>query len=194
MMILAPWRSPLMDALERNSHLAYTRYLQLATVQDNGHPANRTVVFRGFLENTNQLQFITDIRSEKAAQIEHQPWGEACWYFPETREQFRLTGQLTLVKAEQENQILQQARQGMWQTLSDAARVQFAWPQPGEPRMDADAFAPLPPNPTQPPDNFCLLLLEPLQIDHLELRGNPQNRWLYRCNQDLGWSKQAINP
>jgi hypothetical protein len=57
-MILAPWREPLARALHRNRSLAYSRYLQLATVRNNGRPANRTVVFRGFLENTNQLKMI----------------------------------------------------------------------------------------------------------------------------------------
>ncbi|PMB30964.1 pyridoxamine 5'-phosphate oxidase, partial [Fischerella thermalis CCMEE 5319] len=51
------------------------------------------------------------------------------------------------------------------------------------------------PDPMQPLANFCLLLLDPVKVDHLELRGEPQNRWLY-CydDQQKEWSIQAINP
>ena len=59
---LAPWRSILSRSLHRNRSLANARYFQLATINMNGEPANRTVVFRGFLEETNKLQII---RSEE---------------------------------------------------------------------------------------------------------------------------------
>ncbi|MEH1829372.1 MAG: Npun_F5749 family FMN-dependent PPOX-type flavoprotein [Nostoc sp.] len=194
-MPLAPWRSAIAHALHRNRSLVYARYLQLATLQANGRPANRTLVFRGFLEDTNQLKFITDVRSAKADQIHQQPWAEVCWYFPNTREQFRITGCLTLVSGDDCDRVLQPARIAMWQELSDAARLQFAWPHPGKPRVESpEAFAPPAPEPIQPVPNFCLLLLEPIEVDHLELRGEPQNRWLYRRDDQQHWSSQTINP
>lgn len=192
-MALAPWRLPLARALHRNRSLVYARYLQLATVRPDGSPANRTVVFRGFLEETNQLQFVTDARSQKVANLDHHPWGEACWYFPHTREQFRLSGLLTLVSETHPDPDLQQARQRSWQALSDAARTQFTWPHPGQPR-NADGFNALLPDPATPLSHFCLLLLQPHQVDHLELRGDPQNRYLYCLNEALEWSMQTINP
>ncbi|MEH2376241.1 Npun_F5749 family FMN-dependent PPOX-type flavoprotein [Nostoc sp.] len=194
-MTLAPWRSAIAHALDRNRSLVYARYLQLATVQANGRPANRTLVFRGFLEDTNQLKFITDTRSAKADQIQQQPWAEVCWYFPDTREQFRITGCLTLVSSDDSHQDLQPARMIMWQELSDAARLQFLWPHPGKPRFETpEAFAPPAPNPMQPVPNFCLLLLEPVQVDHLELRGEPQNRTFYHRDENQEWFCEEINP
>ncbi|MBD2184418.1 Npun_F5749 family FMN-dependent PPOX-type flavoprotein [Aerosakkonema funiforme] len=193
-MSLAPWRSHLARALHRNRSLVYARYLQLATVRADGRPANRTVVFRGFLEDSDRLKFVTDARSEKAEQIDRQPWAEACWYFPNTREQFRISGKLMLVRENHPDPQLQKARQISWQELSDAARVQFAWPHPGQPRADVEAVAPAYPDPTQPLSDFCLLLLDPMQVDFLELRGEPQNRWLYRVDSDRNWSGEAINP
>ena len=193
-MTLAPWRSHLSHALHRNHSLVYARYLQLATIRADGRPANRTVVFRGFLEDTNQLKFVTDSRSQKADQIDRQPWAEACWYFPETREQYRLAGQLILVRDHHPDTGLLQARQTAWQELSDAARSQFAWPDPGEARANSDAFQAPPFNPTEPLSNFCLLLLDPVQVDRLELQGEPQNRWLYQLDSAGIWSTQAINP
>lgn len=197
MSLLAPWRQPLAHALHRNRSLPYARYLQLATVRPDGKPANRTIVFRGFLDDTNQLKFVTDRRSDKAEQIPHQPWGELCWYFPKTREQFRLAGGLTLVGEDFANATLLKAREQQWQDLSDAARSQFAWPHPSKPKADASAFALPAPNPTQPLSDFCLLLLDPVQVDHLELRGDPQNRCLYQQHKtDAGeeWRIEAVNP
>lgn len=193
-MSVAPWRSHLARALHRNRSLVYARYLQLATVRADGRPANRTVVFRGFLEDSDRLKFVTDARSEKAEQIDRQAWAEACWYFPNTREQFRISGKLMLVRENHPVPELQKARQISWQELSDAARVQFAWPHPGQPRADGEAFAPAYPDPTQPLSDFCLLLLDPVQVDFLELRGEPQNRWLYRVDSDRSWSGEAVNP
>jgi pyridoxamine 5'-phosphate oxidase len=193
-MSVAPWRSAIARALHQNRSLIYARYLQLATVRTNGRPANRTVVFRGFLEDTDQLKFITDARSEKVEQILQKPWAEACWYFPRTREQFRIHGRLILVGNDNSQPILQKARYATWQQLSDAARLQFAWPDPGKPRTNnQDAFAPPPPNSIEPLANFCLLLLAPVEVEHLELQGEPQNRWLYSYDHQE-WSVKAINP
>ncbi|MFN6535438.1 MAG: Npun_F5749 family FMN-dependent PPOX-type flavoprotein [Nostoc sp. EkiNYC01] len=194
-MSLAPWRGAIAHALHRNRSLVYARYLQLATVQANGRPANRTLVFRGFLEDTNQLKFITDSRSAKADQIQQQPWAEVCWYFPNTREQFRITGCLTLVDNDDSHQHLKPARISTWQELSDTARLQFAWPHPGKTRVkEAQAFEPPAPDPVQPLPNFCLLLLDPVEVDHLELRGEPQNRKFYGRDENQEWFCEEINP
>ncbi|WP_017314520.1 Npun_F5749 family FMN-dependent PPOX-type flavoprotein [Mastigocladopsis repens] len=193
-MSVAPWRSPLAHALHRNRSQPYSRYFQLATVQADGRPANRTVVFRGFLGDTNLLKIITDTRSQKFAQILHQRWAEVCWYFTITREQFRIAGELTLIDANHPDPQLQTARQSTWQDLSDNARLQFAWPHPGKPRANQEAFSPPLSDPASPSPNFCLLLLDPIQVDHLELRGEPQNRWCYHWEQSQGWSTTEVNP
>ena len=193
-MSIAPWRSPLARALHLNRRLAYARYLQLATVRADGRPANRTLVFRGFQADSDRLKFVTDSRSQKPEQIEHQPWAEACWYFPETREQFRLHGYLTLVKADNPDAVLQQARQTAWQETSDATRLQFTWPDPGKPKADA-AFEQAPPNEIEPLANFCLLLLNPVIVDRLELHGEPQNRTIYEWDEiQQTWTVQMVNP
>ena len=147
------------------------------------------------LARGDRLKFVTDSRSQKPEQVEHQPWAEACWYFPETREQFRLHGYLTLVKANNPDAVLQQARQTAWQETSDATRLQFTWPDPGKPKVDAAAFEQALPNVIEPLANFCLLLLNPVIVDRLELRGEPQNRTIYEWDeiQEI-WTVQMVNP
>ncbi len=187
-MPLAPWRSPLARAIHRNRAKAHSRYFQLATVDHHGRPANRTVVFRGFTDTA--LKMITDGRSEKIQQIHQHPWGEICWYFTSTREQFRIAGSLSLIESDTDSQNL---RQQVWQQLSNRAQQQFYWPHPGQPRNDdADSFADVTVE-DSPPDTFRVVLLEPDRVDHLELRGEPQNRYLYQKSTQ-GWQTTSVNP
>lgn len=193
--MLAPWRSPLSSAIHRNRSKPYSRYFQLATVTSEGYPANRTVVFRGFLDDEqNSLKIITDVRSSKIQDLEHQAIAEVCWYFTKTREQFRIAGNLQLISSAEPNPYLKQARQTTWQNLSDAARSQFAWPAPGKTQEDQTLFQVNTPDANLPLDNFCLLLLIPNKIDHLQLRGEPQQRCLYILQSGQIWSTHLVNP
>ncbi len=194
--MLPPWRSPIARALHRNRSLPYVRYVQLATVDANGRPTNRTVVFRGWLEPESQLQFVVDSRSSKVQNLSAgaSNWAEVCWYFPTTREQFRIGGTLELVTVASDIDSRSKVRQAAWQQLSDSGRIQFAWATPGADRsQDPAAFDPPPPDPQQPLANFCLLLLAPTTVDHLELRGEPQNRYIYDFAGGK-WAIRQINP
>jgi len=192
---LAPWRSLLARSLHRNRSKPQSRYFQLATVQSNGKPANRTVVFRGFVETSNHLKIVTDRRSEKIEQIQQQPWGEICWYFSKSREQFRLGGELILIGDRDRDSEFYTERQNTWENLSDSARLQFVWPHPKQERSpDSGAFEPPPPESDTPVENFCLLLLNPHQVDYLTLRGDPQNRHIYWQEEDRTWRDREVNP
>jgi pyridoxamine 5'-phosphate oxidase len=202
-MEFAPWRSLLARNLHIHRNQPEARFLQLATIDLDGYPANRTVVFRGFLRDSDQLKFVTDRRSQKIQQLLLSPWAEACWYFVKTREQFRIRGKLCVVDRDQTEPELQAARLTAWRELSDAGRVQFGWAYPRQSRAtEPNAFSPPQPSSDCPLDTFCLLLLEPTQVDHLELRGEPQNRSVYLRSEDVcvegdrqqTWSAQAVNP
>ncbi|MEL6221744.1 MAG: Npun_F5749 family FMN-dependent PPOX-type flavoprotein [Cyanobacteria bacterium J06627_8] len=190
---LAPWRSLLSRALHRNRSLPEARYFQLATVQSDGKPRNRTVVFRGFSDG-GDIQVVTDQRSEKIAQIHHQHWGEICWYFSKTREQFRITGQITLITEGSTSRDELESRKQIWHNLSDNARTQFAWPFPGHRRSVSDEFEVELPSPDEPLPQFSVLLLSPNRVDHLELRGEPQNRHIYELIDVNQWKTQVVNP
>ncbi|MGF1588891.1 MAG: Npun_F5749 family FMN-dependent PPOX-type flavoprotein [Pleurocapsa sp.] len=193
--MLAPWRSPLSSAIHRNRSKPHSRYFQLATVTPEGYPANRTVVFRGFLDDEqNRLKTITDSRSAKIQDINYQSLAEVCWYFTKTREQFRITGSLQLITAANSDGSLQQTRETTWQNLSDSARSQFAWPNPAQPAAEKSAFEIDLPDADTPLDNFCLLLLTPKRIDYLQLRSDPQQRYWYILQSDKTWITQPVNP
>jgi pyridoxamine 5'-phosphate oxidase len=194
--LLPPWRSSIARALHRNRSLPYARYVQLATIDRINRPRNRTVVFRGWREPESQLQFAIDLRSAKAQDLltSLNNWAEICWYFPKTREQFRISGELLLVTADSTLERDCKARQAAWQQLSDGGRISFAWAMPGADRSaDPAAFNPPAPDEKQPLANFCLLLLAPTAVDHLELRGEPQNRYSYEL-VGVKWVVREVNP
>ncbi len=179
------WR-PLIDAaLRANPTQASARYAQLATVRPDGRPANRTVVFRGFLPD-GRLTFTTDTRSEKAGDLERLACAELCWSFTATREQFRLLGPAAI-----NLRGLDTRRFELWHELPESSRQTFVWPQPGAPRSPDEAFRR--PVPADPPPNFGLLILSPDRVDHLDLRPHPHARTVYTDN-GVTWDAEPVNP
>ncbi len=145
--------------------------------------------------------FISDRRSEKIDQLHQEPQtpnrtpfnAEICWYFTKTREQFRISGQLSSIDASHSEVSLIAARQHLWQRISDSARLQFAWPHPKDVRTKDSNFEPSAPDSQMPPATFCMLLLTPLNVDYLSLSGEPQDRIIYSY-QDADWTRQVVNP
>jgi hypothetical protein len=46
-------------------HMPYAKYFQIATVKPNGRPANRTVVFRGFVGKRQYTTITTSFTAYK---------------------------------------------------------------------------------------------------------------------------------
>jgi pyridoxamine 5'-phosphate oxidase len=191
---LAPWRSPLARALHRNRSRPDARYFQLATVDTQGKPDNRTVVFRGFVDQSNDLKMVIDSRSRKIEQIRHQSWAAICWYFPDTREQFRLSGPLTLVDGTTRDPQHCQIYKQTWLSLSSSARQQFYWPIPNQPRTTETVEFSTIENLESPASNYCLLICSPEQVDHLVLKGEPHQRYQYERDTLGIWKTQWVTP
>ncbi|BAQ66169.1 Npun_F5749 family FMN-dependent PPOX-type flavoprotein [Geminocystis sp. NIES-3709] len=191
---LAPWRSYLQKALHKNRSNISSRYFSFATVTKEGYPTNRMVVFRGFLANSNNIEIITDIRSEKFTHLMNNPYGEICWYFAKTREQFRISGTVKLIIKNYPDEFLLDERQKLWEKLSITGKEQFYWANPKELLIENTPIKNINIDSQKPIDNFCLLLLNPDKVDHLELRGNPQNRSIYERNIHNEWTVKQVNP
>ena len=92
---IVPWRQRLEKTTARVRRERGSNFVQLSTVDPSGHPRNRTVVMRGWVGDA--IKMITDARSSKVEHIQHSPSGEVVWWFPKTREQYRIAGDLQLV-------------------------------------------------------------------------------------------------
>ena len=183
------WFDALKHSIRKNKRAKENRYFQLATLSQDGSPSNRTVVFRGFVDGSDSIKAITDTRSNKFTEIESNALCEVCWYFGITREQFRIKAAAAI-----DHQSSSKERLNIWSELSASAREQFFWASPGEPLLSQDVHQCIPPQPIEePPASFALLVLSPISVDHLTLKGTPQTRWHSNKSED-GWSSIAVNP
>ena len=202
-------------------------------------PRNRTVVFRGFTNSVSNndvadsarnddignigMKMITDSRSNKVDQIETNAHGELVWWFPLSSEQYRFQGEYRLVFPETSkdshtdrqslyNNVFATERHNTWHKLSDPAKSQFFWPQPGVeykglPSFDKESETnknsaandnPVHHNSSDVenlqeslPDNFLLLLFFPTRVHYLRLKDNFASQDLY---VDGVWTWQRLNP
>jgi hypothetical protein len=113
------------------------------------------MVFRGFLPGTQSLLSVTDTRSEKVIewQGDNKSHFEICWYFSDSREQFRLAGEVALVSnfldASYRNSVLgehtkESLLKQQWSNLSKNAKEPFFSSSPKAP-FDEDSIPPIVP-------------------------------------------------
>jgi PPOX class probable FMN-dependent enzyme len=187
---LAPaWFWLLGADLARHAQHDASRIVQLATVRADGRPANRSLVFRHFASR-GRLVFTSDMRSGKASELADRPWAEACWYFPDARVQWRLLGRCEL-SADPADAEIEKLRGKLWAELPPSTRATFLWPAPGglrSPRKDFRVEAT-----DTPPETFQLLVLDPEQVERLDLREAPHRRQRWEFGQG-GWMPREINP
>ncbi|XP_044493299.1 pyridoxine/pyridoxamine 5'-phosphate oxidase 2-like [Mangifera indica] len=192
----APWKQRLVQAMEPNSRLRHSSYFQLATIGLNGRPSNRTVVFRGFQENSDKIQINTDIRTRKIEELKHCPFAEICWYFTDSWEQFRINGRIDVIDGLDPDPVKLQIREKSWFASSVKSRLQYLGPNPGYPCLEKQPMEfSLDPS-TGPVDAFCLLVLDPDQVDYLNLKSN--QRLMFTCklsdNGEKCWTSEIVNP
>ena len=158
---LSPWRQRIDKAIKKSRSSYGGNFCQLATVQSDEatgslRARNRTIVFRGWQKDPSvalgpsaedpsneMLVFCTDARSSKVVN-ESRTGAELCWWFPNSREQFRVSGTLVYVgkngeevavgggSAATSNRVLDEMRNRQWAKMSPKAQQQFYWPTPGD--------------------------------------------------------------
>lgn len=168
-----PWRAALDAAIRRNP-LELAKYLSLATLGLDGTPRSRLVRFHGWHQDL--LVFCTDSRSEKVREIEAHGAVEVSWYFPMTREQFRLRCVARSVGAAEADAGLAAARAQAWGALGDKDRIEFCSLPPGavwvDPKaaaqdIDLDLYDAQSLDRARPVDHFLAVCLDAHHIDYL---------------------------
>jgi len=186
-----PWKNSLLQSLEKNSKLSFSKFFQLATVKPDGKPANRTVVYRGFDSESERILFTTDTRTKKMDDFKKQPWAEICWYFTDTREQYRLSGKISVIDANAEDKA-QRTRQENWEDMSTSLRAWFGGPPPGAHRSEEKAFEKEPPAASDPPvPSFAVVQMDVREVDYVDLVSNKRQNF---TKSGLDWKEQALNP
>lgn len=215
---LKSWRTLIGISNAKTRKIRGSNYVQLATVDVNGQPRCRTVVFRGFLNLPEEhkyhnkcdgescvMRMITDLRSAKVGQVTSHPSNaaEMVWWFPKTTEQYRINGNLIFVGngnfPDDYDKALTNARKEIWGNISDSARESFFDSNaPGEIYSGDNPHIPIggrdeDGNLLPPPDNFLLMLLIPQSVDYLCLSN------MFRQTDELDalakdWSSVRLNP
>lgn len=187
------WQA-LLDTAQHNNLQPHNRFAQLATVQcgSEPRPAVRTVTVRFFMDD-GRLLITSDMRNEKVMELAANPACELCWYFTESREQFRLSGRAQVIDAAQAGleAKLDGALQRTWSERSVKSQQSITWPQPKRHLESIERFEL--PAPSKPPVQMALILIDVGSVDYLDLTSNPHQRVLFT---KLGgqWMPRAVNP
>ena len=185
--VLPPWRPVLKAAQRREGRSPSARWLQLATVGQNGQPRVRTLVFRAWTED-HQLELFTDTRSQKIKDLDHEQAVEICWLFTKAREQYRFRGVANVLKIDNNHELCQQK----WLSLSPSGRAVWGWPSPGE-RLNRDAPFPEALSDDEPmPDHFSILRIVIDHVERLHLGSHPHHRTYWQRHQN--WKAEELNP
>ncbi|XP_021893060.1 pyridoxine/pyridoxamine 5'-phosphate oxidase 2 isoform X2 [Carica papaya] len=192
----APWKQLLLDAIESNSSFKHSSYFQLATIGSNGRPSNRTVVFRGFEESSEKIKINTDARTRKIEELKKCPFAEICWYFTDSWEQFRISGRIDVIDGSNPDSMKLQQREKSWFASSMKSRLQYLGASPGLPNISEQQTQELFLDPsTGPVASFCLLVLDPDQVDYLNLKSEQRLAFTSTLNVsgEKFWTSEKIN-
>ena len=130
---------------------------------------------------------------------------EMAWYFPETREQFRVSGTLTRATAtatrdDEDSLESERARVALWRRMRRGARGQFLWPTPGGARAKTESGTRDPHdvdesdarlNDDVAGEHFALVAMRATRVDHLRLKLN--ERVVYE-EMEGEWTATRVNP
>ena len=183
------WNQRLTKSLHQTRNQPESRYFQLATIDGEGIPENRTVVFRQLDDADYSLVIVSDTRSGKWASLTHQPMASVCWYFSKTREQYRFTVAGSCFTRNDDPTLISKH----WSKLSDAGRKQYFWGRPSSVRQD-DAPLRVNEDMSQPPEHFCVMKFKIQAVDYLSLQGNPQYREKHWQDKAGNWITQPVIP
>ncbi len=178
------WRGLIDRAVSLADNVNTAAYLQLATFDDDRGAQVRTLVFRGFSDNSDRLFMATDLRSDKVKQVITDNRVQVAWYFSEAREQYRLSGTMACLGS---SAVDQEPRRALWNAMSLSVRASFFCDAMGQEPKDAKELAAS----ATPPDYFALLSMTISEVELLSLAQSPHMRrrfWL----GDNGWENERI--
>ncbi len=180
-MDLPLWRQRLKASQSKEGKLASNRWIQIANVSKNNQPRVRTVVFRGWLDNTTMLIY-TDKRSEKYKDLEHNKNIEVLWLFLKTKSQYRFKGKVS--ELEDNNKY--------WDNLFYKSKDQWYWPSPGQKIDQENSISSRNNTLSKKPNNFSVLKIKIDEVDLLKLEKPFHRRYVWKKIDN--WQCIEVNP
>ncbi len=174
------WRQRLKASHSKEGKLASNRWIQLANVSKNNQPRVRTVVFRGWLDNSTMLIY-TDKRSEKYIDLESNNNIEVLWLFFKTKSQYRFKGKVYELDDNDK----------YWDNLLDRSKDQWFWPSPGK-KIDNNNTISSIDNRLLKPNNFSVLKININEVDLLKLEKPLHKRYIWKKTDN--WRCTEVNP
>ncbi|RDV27416.1 pyridoxamine 5'-phosphate oxidase [Alteromonas aestuariivivens] len=164
------------------------RYFQMATCDEHGIPHNRTVVFRELESSPEALLIVSDLRTEKCQHLQSNRNVSGCWYFSQTREQYRFACQGEVLTSSGHHNLLE----AHWQRLSEPGRQQYFRNQ-----LHASEYFDCSgrgfPLENYPPQ-FCVIRLIIERVDYLSVAEQPHERIMFEKSSDGSWLGSQIDP
>lgn len=218
-MIYPIWRQDLVRSLHIHRSKPEAKYMQVASVALDGKPKIRTMVFRGFQDASNSLIAVTDVRSEKVSEWKALPFTELHWYFAKSREQYRISCELTFTyqngeKVESfgssaiDSSVQAKTYKQQWHALSEGARAGFFCLAPKSeihtapdeqliqhPNYEAGdkSLAINKDKKAGISQHFAVVVFKPTSVDYLDLKTKPHTRTLQSLENNL-WQLVPVNP
>ena len=174
------WRQRLKASQSKEGKLASNRWIQLANVSKNNQPRVRTVVFRGWLDNSTMLIY-TDKRSQKYSDLGDNNNIEVLWLFFKTKSQYRFKGQVYELEENDK----------YWDNLFDRSKDQWFWPYPGKKIDKKQTISPVS-NTLSKPSNFSVLKIKIDEVDLLKLEQPFHKRYIWKRADE--WKCIEVNP
>ena len=174
------WRQSLKASQSKEGKLASNRWVQIANVSKNNQPRVRTVVFRGWLDNSTMLIY-TDKRSQKYVDLETNNNIEVLWLFFKTKSQYRFKGKV--YKLEDDYQY--------WDNLLEKSKTTWFWPHPGK-KINKNKIIPTTDIPLHKPNNFSVLKIYINEVDLLKLENPIHKRFIWKRINN--WECIEVNP
>ncbi|DBA96351.1 TPA: hypothetical protein ACH3X3_002526 [Trebouxia sp. C0006] len=189
------WQTKLQQVLYA---AAENKFVQVATVREDGTPACRTMGLAGFIPATQQALLQTHAKSYKPSHLAKNNWVEICKWNAASQQQFRLRGPVTVVDADSKNEAFQSLRQQEYKRLGTPSVLQWyhnADRAPGKPfqspvHQTTDQQDKAPPS-------FLLLVVDVAEVDYVHLESDTRAIWIKQqssADDQHVWHKQDLNP
>ncbi|CAG8468005.1 9076_t:CDS:2 [Diversispora eburnea] len=165
-----------------------------------------SIILNSKLEN-DLLVIATDIRSNKVLQLKNDPGCELCWWFPETGDQFRLSGNAYILSSPSNNNDdfpfsmlssylnsyssipfdWEQERLKIWCNLLPEIRSSFIRPPPGKDKNEKELIK-------NALENFALVIFNIDFVDRVQLNIEKRTTWEFREKEGNKWTEVDVYP